>query len=419
MKTNFKTIESLTNKVYYLPLNDYSTFWDNITTNDNNEMIINNNEKILFTDIVEYNHTNYFKIVTNKKVSNGYRNVIVKKVYENKSYNNYIDFINNTYVSLTIGIINKMYSGFKLKKDGSYTPSSNYDSVKQIVQKGYRDNLIDDLKQVCYMTLFYNLKDSNYDSYDFKNIMLSNKPDLYIFDNNSNDFIQDNKHEINLYIACFRAISRCLYNNKSKHDKINVMSLYDNDSDSDNTYKIDSYAMKQAVMNYGYNKIVIDNVNTICKNVLEYIKAMEKPFIYNKCYKVMVELQKGLTQKDIAKNLGISRQSVSKYQNIICCAYNTINKSYVDNSSYKVWLNNYHDTMIDFKDNKIKISFENVSFNNMYNDYIMDKSNSYYHDKKQAIYNVLFNAYNPIKVQSRINNDIYMYRKELQIDTQF
>lgn len=368
--------EQFMNKVYYLPLANYSVYWNDFTDNATKFK----GYTILSQDLTD-NMT--YRIEIDKKVSVGYSVEYLKKEYLEKQYESIESYINDTYKPLTIGIINSMYSGMRKKKDGSYIPLVNYESVKTIVNNHFVDNLTDDLFNTTYMTLWINKEyiqcDNNY--YSIGNI--TNDIVYKRYDTKLNDFI-DISNCNSLYLACYKAVSSLLYNQKTKHDKKCIMSLYDTDN-KETEYTVDSYAFKQAIMDKTTEK-AMNNVNTICKNVMDYIKAMEKPFIYHKCYKVMVELQKGLLLKDIAKNLNYSINSVTKYRNIIVNAYKTLYKQYVYDLPQRNNLAATNKIVVDFTEcndktpkNIIDLCIDTLKY-----------TTPYTHKELQAIYNDLF-----------------------------
>ena len=253
---------------------------------------------------------------------NKYEFKTIKNYDVNKAFITPVSFCENSYKLVTICIVKSMYTSNK---------TMNYTGVKSIVESGYNDNIIEDLQQVCFITMYENTKrlintNTSY-KITFKELFQKHINCVY-WDSKTNRFVKDLKYPCDtIWLACYRAISRYLYNNVTKHDNKKIMNLYDTDN-KEQDYIIDSVAFKQNIIN-SMSLDVQENINRVCNNILEYIGATEKQHIYNKCVAVMNELKKGITQQQIAVNLGYSRQSVAKYQNIIVCAYNTLNKKYV------------------------------------------------------------------------------------------
>lgn len=415
------------NKVYYLPLASYSTYWDNFTDNATKF----NGYNIISMDITD--DMNY-RIVTDEIVSCGYSVEYLEKKYIPKKYDNIIDYINDTYIYLSIGIIKKMYTGMRQKKDGSYIPLVNYESVKNIIHNHFMDNLTDDIFNTCYMTLWIN-KDNVVCEDGYYNTGKITNDIIYKMYDNKTGKIEDIKNCNSVYLACYKSISKLLYNMQTKHDKKCIMSLYDTKNMNDEKeyeYTLDSKEYKQAMLEKTEEK-VLNNVDTICNNTLEYIKAMEKPFIYEKCVMVMNELKKGALLKDIAKNLDMSKNSVTKYRNIIIDAYKTLYKKYTDDS---MTLKEYLQSI---KRKKVYISFDFTDCNNTSDKNIIDLcidtlkyTSSYSHIEQQAMYNELFNAMSTYELSCKIDarkiyglkwhknittyNTEQMYRNELWLD---
>ena len=416
------------NKTYLLPLYNYSTFWNNVKTIDNKQVFVTDKGNFDILSI-EFTENNSFKIVTSELVETRKEFVTIKKDFTPKQYNNIESFINDTYKPLSIGIINKMYSGLRRKKDGSYIPHCNYGAVKDIINNHYNDNIMDDIYTICYMTLWIN-RDNITCENGYYNIGALTTDKEYIYYNEKTQENEVLKNCNSCYLACYKAISKWLYNQATKHEKRNIVSI--EIENNDNEFVVDSMAFKQGLLNHTLSnsddsKKVVKRVNETIKEVLEIVRYTEKYHIYQKCYDVMYLMTKGYNQKTIAEKLNMSDTSIRKYQNILCHVYHVLNDkkySYDNNDKVIAYLQSRDNELKAYTENaKIFIDFTCVNgiieHNN--NNNVMELVNKYHHDKKQAMYNEIFHALpydnNSMIVRNKMIETFY--RKELQLDRNF
>ena len=408
MKQNIKAVT--TNYRYYINL-----------TNDANTSRCIDNLKLNINNIIDctINDKNQLVITTNQKVITGYVKKEIIKNYDNVVYSNMEQFINDYYSQITFSIVKSMYNSKK---------SLNYNAVSSIVENGYNDNLLDDLKQCVLITLWYNLKSVN--EYSFNNLR-DKIEKCYYWNNKSCDFVL--LENGSLWLACYRAIGHLLYDSKisdtliqhtktiTKEDgtkeKIKwyeprkiAFETYDENEQS-KFYTLDTWQYKEYLTNEYNTKATnndVVNIWDIIDNVLAYIISHEKIKIYNGCKVVLYGLLNG---EKITKISGISINTKTKYYRIIQNAYYELYK--------KPTLYNDGDTTATTTATaKISIDFSKCHIINRNNDILMDKVNKYHHDKKQVMYNKLFYAtkynYNSMVLRNRHNEKVYC--KELQLD---
>lgn len=282
-------------------------------------------------------------------------------------------FIIDNYVNMTKGIIKGMTTKVFKLKNGDYTVSPCYESAKNIVNRGYNDTIFPDLCQEVAL------------------IMLENKDNI-IYDNDTKSF--DCK---DIALDCYKAVQTYLYRNKQRVDNKEVSIIgYDESGDECVSIAVNSidfrrYAVKE------YNEITTDyeSMLTICHSVLYDINRTQKPFIAEKCKKVLVGLMSGLTVNEIHLKYDIPLRSISNYRNILSDTF------------YKLYRkpDTLHDTISDnweVSHNRFAIDFKGLKgvIDNNSHDTVLNRVNAYYHDVKQAFYNDLFG----VPTKSRIND---------------
>lgn len=272
-------------------------------------------------------------------------------------------FIIDNYVNMTKGIVKGMTTKVFKLKNGSYTVSPCYESAKNIVNRGYNDTIFPDLCQEVAL------------------IMLENK-DSIIYDNDTKSF--DCK---DIALDCYKAVQRYLYRNKQRVDNKEVSIIgYDESGEECVSIAVNSIDFRRyAVKEYNETTTDYESMLTICHSVLYDINRVQKPFIAEKCKKVLVGLMSGLTVNEIHLKYDISLRSISSYRNILSDTFYklyrkpaTLSDTMSDN-----WKVSHNRFTIDFK------GLKNVISDNS-RDTVLNRVNAYYHDIKQAFYNDLF-----------------------------
>lgn len=249
------------------------------------------------------------------------------KFYPSKTYNSVNDFITDNYICITKGIVKKL----ALKCNVAF--------CFEIVNKNYNDNIFEDLAQEVAI------------------ILLENKDKIIVNNDNTYDLQ-------NVILSCFRTVNNYGYKNKTRVDNTQVSIIgYDEESNNDISIAINTRSYLDYCSNVAYNDMFIDNSYkhfiTIIRVVKSYIELTQKPFISEKCQNVLNLLIKGYKKKDIAIELDISVNSVTKYHNIIKDAfYNCYKKPHNKKSETT------HNT--DIKHNTMVIDYiENAMYNAM------------------------------------------------------
>ena len=423
MKKTTMVKEVTTNKRYYINLTNKGNM-------DNYFKVLNiNTNDIIDTSI---NDKNQLVITTNQTLVSGYEKIEIVTSYDNVTYNTPIEFCESIYSIVTISIIKSMYNSSR---------SWNYNSCASIVNSHYTDSIIDDLKQVCFITLWENLKDYNRIlSFDVMQLNGNYK----IWDSKNNTFIINTENPCNtLYLACYRSISNYLYNQKARYESKEVAIVgYDENGQNDISITVNTMAYKNYCMNQ-YNNLSLKAINDfqeIMLNVKLYIHSTEKQKVANICDKMLYMLELGYKKKDIQDILSISDTTVTKYYKIIQNAFYVLYKKPTNHNMNIVKIIDYklkHNAINDMQlhryrqliyDNlfnasqttnpKIDINFKGCKLVNNNHDIILDRINKYYHNQKQTMYNKLFNAtkYDIKSMKLRNKHNEKMYCKELQLD---
>ena len=402
-------------------------YYINISNNENfQQCFIRLNisaDNIISCDI---NEKSQLVIVSDKLVNSGYTKIEYIPTYDNIGYITPITFADNNYKILTISIIKALYKSSK---------NTNYESCAQIINSHFTDTIIDDLYQIVLMTLYKNLQ--WYENTSINTLIYwdclheKHKNTCYVWDSKTNNFIIPKNICDTVYLACYRGVASFLYNGKTKHDKKNVVGLYDTDN-KENNYIVDSLAFKQNIINDISNNIknsdnIVKNVNEKLQYLVDVLQATQTKKVYCKCCKVLKLMIKGNNQSTIANILEWDNKTVRKYQNIIIDTYNIINDNFYKNDSYlnvRAYLNRLDNDYNSYvNDAKIFINFKECkgTIEQQQIDNIIYKCNNYYHAKKQAMYNELFHAlpYDNKSMVVRCKMVESFYRHELQIDRQF
>lgn len=411
MKHNIKAVT--TNYKYYI----------NLTNDDNTSRCIEN-LKLNIDNIIDclINDKNQLVITTTDTMITGYVKKEVVKSYDNIVYNDMEQFINDYYSQITFSIVKSMYNSKK---------SLNYNAVSSIVENGYNDNLLDDLKQCVLITLWHNLKSVK--EYSFNNLR-DDIEKCYYWDNKSCDFVL--LENGSLWLACYRSVGHLLYDSKvsdtliqhtktiTKKDgtkekikwyeprKIALETYTTNNKDEQSkVYTLDTWQYKEYLANEYNTKATTKDVVKIwdiIDNVLKYIISHEKVKVYNGCKTILYGLLNG---EKLTKINGISINTKTKYYKIIQNAYYELYKKPIP-------YNGSTTTATATVTAKISIDFSGCHIINRNNDILMDKVNKYYHNKKQSMYNKLFYAtkydYNSMILRNRHNDKVYC--KELQLE---
>lgn len=390
-------------------------------TNDSNAQRCIENLGINPSDIIDFtinDDCTKFIVTTNKTCITGYEKKEVIPSYDDTVFsvdditgNTINSFVDRYYSVITIAIIKSMYNSNK---------SLNYNAVRSIVENGYNDSLIDDLKQCVYITLWENLK--AVDTYNFKQLR-ENVDNCVYWSNPTLSFTSfDNG---SLWLACYRSVSTYLYHTNTKdtynrHSKTIIdeagnkkrvewleprkisFEHYDtnNKDESPKLLTIDTYAYRH-YLSQDYNRDATNNeviaVWDILDRVLAYILKTEKIKIYNGCKEVLNGLMNGDKMKDISLNTGLSSTTVTKYYNILKNAYYELYKKPL----YHTEKNNNNITSI-INHSTITIDFKGLKdiIDNNSRDTVLERVNAYYHAVKQAFYNDLFG----VPTKSKIND---------------
>lgn len=369
MKTNL--IKKEVNKVYYIAL-----------TNNENAKDCLTRLKLSTDDIinVDINMNNQLVITTTETLTSGYEKLEIMPSYENIGYITPITFCEKNYQIITINIIKSMYNS---------TKSWNYTACNSIVNSRFTDDIINDLKQVCFMTMYENLSylvNSPIDNRIYFESIFAPTTNCKIYDSKINDFII--KECPNVFIACYRSISNYLYNQKSKYDTKQIAIIgYDDNNNSDISIAINNRAYTDYCISQGdsLSFAACNEFLEIIENVKCYITFTEKPKVSKYCNSILDLLVVGTKKKDIATKLDISSTTITKYHNIIKNAFYELYKKPQIKKSKKVK-----------PDTIKKNSFINITV-------CKQAIKSYeIHDKKQALYNNLFGVDNTM-IDNRIN----------------
>lgn len=223
-------------------------------------------------------------------------------------------YITKYYKDITRRIVWKMYTAARRNKDGHTMTDSNgnsvshvcYNSMKTIVENGFNDSIFDDITQEIALVLLSNLNEIEYNPIDNYCMSFSRS----------------------LWYEMFSAIQRYLYRNKERQYKKEYAIVGYTENDDDTTTDILTTTDRQAYKEMIINDYYTDNYNTlenVIYSVSSYIDTHEKPFIAEKCKKMIPYLVQGYTMKEIATMCGFSINSVTKYRNILAFAYKAIN----------------------------------------------------------------------------------------------
>lgn len=388
MKTKTNYSRKLVNRQYFINLNSI----------DNARLCINrlgiSEEDIISTDI---NDRMQLVITTNEMIETSYTKTVIKETV-NESYKSVVDYLNNSYVGITCGIIKSMYNFIRVINNNTIKLSVCYEACKNIVNNHYiNDPIFEDLCQETYIFLFENmgrivLDETHENSYNnlyfsLKYIWLDTYKNLrkYLYNQSQKQLNKNTSYEsifIDSGIPQEHEKSYTLDNN------IRVETIV---STRSNDYK--KYSFETLELNYNVDKLLSNIFIFLYNNDSDY-----KPFMKSKIGCVFYGLASGMTLKEVSQEFNISINSVTKYKKMLVSAW----------ENYK---NNRFDIFEDIPKENAKIIHDYMC---------IDLSKQYNNTfKNNGIY--CYNEYRDSFKEShmKVTSCNRLYRKEYFLETSF
>ena len=222
-----------------------------------------------------------------------------EKIVTEKTYDNIIDCIvsENLHERFTIAIVKKIASNPK---------HFCCNSCLQIVNSGYNDTILDDLKQEVFIALFEMSQNEH--------VKLINGNELEF-----STYFDKNDNEKSYFLKLYRVVENYMYSQKKHVDNSAIcLDSYNNDVTSVNN--------TSDYISFLYNSLVCDDMSNIVtrndiKTIFCIIKEKYSKHFSNICI-VFESRYKGLTYDDISKQSGLTKNQVRYCMDILRNVFN-------------------------------------------------------------------------------------------------
>lgn len=240
-------------------------------------------------------------------------------------YTNKRDFVAGEYINIAKSVCNSLRFMRKKDKDGNTTlvATDCYETITEIIQKGYNDCLFEDITQEIAIYLLANI-----DSWKMIIVNYENGKVIYKFS------------DYKIYKALCNLTYRYMYNQKIKRDNVecNDMYIFCGYIEDEETHeqKANYTQVAQAVNAKEYRDYIYkESQRTVTSDEQTHIAIIKdciidqlrkqgvKPFIVDKCYQVLNLMRYGFDNKKISEKSGISINSVAKYKRLIKEAFSS------------------------------------------------------------------------------------------------